>query len=308
MRISHKLHIWASTGVLFLAALALFSHADDLSMWFDELWSMFQDSHPLGQILRERELNWPVGYAVTLHGWTSLISSHDFVVHILGVLFGMLGVAFMIQAGRAIHSERAGWLAGLAYGTFSYPVYFFLEARGYGMQLMFAAALICFMARWVRKPTWIRAVPYALAQIALLYTHFSSGLLIAITVIYIAIAVPYRLWWRWIVIMAATGIAFLPLLHQFWDLYHLRSDTIKKGPLPNYFLKGPESIYHAYSVYQDFWFALILIAAGLGLAFWLWRSRRKAGAVVIWLLLWGIGSRFLRISPAKRRDYSPRAI
>jgi hypothetical protein len=289
MRISNKLHIWASTGVLLLAAAVLFSHADDLSMWFDELWSMFQNSHPLSQIIRERELNWPVGYAVTLHGWTSLISSHDFVVHILGVLIGMLGVAFMIQAGRALHSEQAGWLAGLAYGTSGYTLYFFLEARGYGMQLMLAAALICFMARWVRKPIWYRAVPYALAQIALLYTHFSSGLLIAITAVYIAIAVPYRLWWRWIVIMAATGIGFLPLLHQFWDSYNLRSDGINSGSLPSYFLKGPESIFHAYSVYQDRLFALILLTAGFGLIFWLWKSRRKASAAVVWLLLWGVG-------------------
>jgi hypothetical protein len=78
---------------LLLAARIIFLHIDDLSMWFDELWSVCQDSHSLQQVIRERELNWPVGYAVLLHTWMRLISRHDLVVHALAALIGLLGVA-----------------------------------------------------------------------------------------------------------------------------------------------------------------------------------------------------------------------
>ncbi len=281
--------IWASTAVLGVAAVGLFLHADDLSMWFDELWSLFQNSRPLEQIFRERELNWPLGYALVLHGWTAFAGQHDLAVHVLGALIGMIGVACMIQAGRALHSWQAGWLAGLLFGTSSYALYFFLEVRGYGLQLTGLAALAWLMARWVQSPTWRRAVPYALTQIGLLYTHFTSGLVIALTALYVLLALPRRMWWRWVAVMGAVGMAFLPLLPQFIDSYRLRSSGLRSGDLPSYFLKGWESIYRAYSAHQDTWFALVLIASEIGLAFWIARRRERAVPTLLWLIVWGVG-------------------
>lgn len=281
--------LWMSTGVLAVSALLVFSHADDLSMWFDELWSMFQNSRPLSQILRDGELNWPPGYAIALHAWTAIASQHDFAVHVFGALVGLLGVAFMIQAGRTLHSDRAGWLAGLAFGVSGYALYFFLETRGYGMQLMGAAALVTFMARWARRPTWQRALPYAAVQISLLYTHFTSGILIAVTAVYILLAVPKHLWPRWLAIMAVTGLAFLPLLHQFWDSSRLRASAFSIGTPPAYFLKGWGSFYRAYSLGYDFWFALVLLAASTGMVIW-WRQRGRAAlAATAWLGVWAVG-------------------
>ena len=275
--------------MLLLAARIIFLHIDDLSMWFDELWSVFQDSRSLQQVVRERELNWPVGYAVVLHTWMRLISQHDLVVHTLGALIGLLGVAFIIRAGRALLSPSAGWLAGLAFGTSGYAVYFMIEARGYGLLLMASAAMVCFHARWIRRPTWRRAVPYALAQILVLYTHFSGLVIVALMGIHVLLVVPRRLWWKWCVIMLATGVAFLPLLPQFLDAYHLRLGAIRQGNLPSYLLKGPESLYRAYSVHHDAWWAAILLLAGIGLAVTLWRKPRKSIGTITWLSVWGIG-------------------
>ena len=85
------------------------------------------------------------------------------------------------------------------------------------------------MARWVRWPTWRRAVPCALVQIGLLYTHFTSGLVIALTALYVLLALPRRMWWRWVAVMGAVGMAFLPLLPQFIDSYRLRSPACARG-------------------------------------------------------------------------------
>ncbi|HVO69714.1 MAG TPA: hypothetical protein VMT24_06695, partial [Aggregatilineaceae bacterium] len=183
----------------------------------------------------------------------------------------------------------AGWLAGLSFGTSGYAVYFMLEARGYGMLLAASAALVWFHARWAKRPTWRRAVPYVLAQIVVLYTHFSGLVIIALTGIHVLLAVPYRSWWKWGVVMLATGVAFLPLLRQFLDAYHLRLRAIHQGNLPSYLLKGPESLYRAYSVHHDAWWAAILLLAGIGLTVTLWRKPRRSTGAVSWLSAWGIG-------------------
>jgi mannosyltransferase len=288
-RLHTKRNLWISVGVLFVAAMAIFSHADDLSMWFDELWSMFQYTHSIKHILHERELNWPPAYGILLHSWIKLISANDFVVHTLGALIGLLGVAFAIQAGKALQSKYAGWLAGLVLGTSSYTIYFWLEARGYGLVITLEMAFVWLYIRWTRKPTWSRAIPYTLAQIALLYTHFSCGLIIALTALNIAVTIPRRLWWRGAIIMTVTAGAFLPLLPQFWDSYQLRKRALSKGNPPAYLLKGPESIYQAYSAHHDLWWALILVLAGIGLGLWIWHERRRALSPLAWLLVWGIG-------------------
>lgn len=284
-----KQNLWISVAVLFMAALVIFRHIDDLSMWFDELWSMFQATHDFQHVLRERELNWPPGYAVLLHFWIKAISANDFVVHTLGALIGLLGVAFAIQAGRALHSKVAGWLTGLVLGTSGYATYFWLEARGYGLIITLEMALVWFHIRWTRKPTWGRAIPYTLVQIGVLYTHFSCGLVILLTAVNVVFTVPRRLWWRWGIIMAVTAAAFLPLLPQFWDSYQLRKKALSEGNLPGYFLKGPESIYQAYSVHHDLWWAVILVLAGAGLVWWAGHKWRKTLPTLVWLFAWGLG-------------------
>ncbi len=249
-----------------------------------------QPTRSLEQIVRERELVWPPGYALTLHFWTQLISAHDLVVHVLGALIGLLGVAFAIQAGRALDSDRAGWLAGLAFGTSSYALTFLLEARGYGMLFMLAMATVCFQARWVRRPTWRRAVPYALAQILLLYTQFSGLLILALTVIRVPFCVPRRLWGRWSGIMVVSGLAFLPVLPQFVRSYRVRSEALHKGSLPSYLLGGPEILYRAYIAHQDALWLAILVLAAVGLGFLVWRGTTPQRGTVLWLLAWGVGA------------------
>lgn len=282
-------NVWLSTGVLLISAAVIFSHTDDLSMWFDELWFVFMNNRDLDHILREHDLNWPPGYMLVLHLWTNLISAHDLVIHVLGALIGLLAVAFMILAGRTLYNHRSGWLAGLAFGTSGYAVYFLLEARGYGLTLMLAAALVAFHARWTSKPTWQRAVPYVLVQIGALYVNFTSGVIIALTAVRVLIVLPYRQWWRWMVIMGVTGLAFLPLFPQFLDSYNLRSRAFSGGDLPSYFLKGPESLFQAYSMHQDAWWLLVLLLAGIGLVGWLWRGNRSPMATTLWLIIWGVG-------------------
>ncbi len=281
--------VWAGAAVLLIAAVAILPHANDLSIWFDEQWSVFMIAHPWGQMLRERELNWPPGYLMLLKAWSQLASANDFALHTLGALVGLLGTACAVQAGRTLHSWRAGWLAGLAFGTSGYAIYFLLEMRGYGPLLALLMALVWLQARWLRRPNWQRAVPYVLVQIAVLYMHFTGGLVLALAAVWVAASLPPRQWPRWIAVEAVVGVAFLPVLQQFWDSYQLRRDALRTNPPGAHLLHGPGTQISAYSLHHDVVWAALVIVAAVGVGLWLWRRRRSAVGPALWLALWGVG-------------------
>src|SRR5712692_1441084 len=138
-------------AVLLIAAFAIISRADQLGLWFDEIWAVLHSSTSVQQILAERDVTWPPGYFLALHAWGSLARWNDFSLHSLGAFFGILATAFFIRAGRRLHSSTAGLLAGLAFATSSYALYFVLEIRGYGLMLLAEAVFLNVYLRWLKR-------------------------------------------------------------------------------------------------------------------------------------------------------------
>ncbi len=300
-------HVWLGTAILLIAAFALIRHANDLSMWYDEVWTIFHSTGTLEQIVRDRDLSWPPGYYLLLHAWIKLLGMNDFVVRVLNVLSGMMGTACMIQAGRALSSDRAGWLAGLAFGVSGYAVYFLLEVRGYGLMLTLTAALVCLHARWLKVPTWRRAIPIALVQALLLYTRYADSMAIVVLLGLHVLLSARRLLGRWLLIGISTGLLFVPMLPDFWDFYLSRRAAHVENPDPGIFLRGPELWFQSYSRHQDaLWTILLTLAlAGVGLA--LRRGGRQTRLTVLWLALWGVGiPAFIYANRESLLAYTPR--
>lgn len=282
--------VWISTLVLLIAAASIIRHADDLSFWLDELWSVFAASHAPDLAWRNRELNWPPLYAALLTVWLHVAGRHDLMVHVLGVLIGLLGVAFAMRAGCAVgRSRRAGWLAGLAFGVSGYTVYFYLEARGYGLLLALAAAVVWLHVRWTRRPSWRRMVPLVIAQVLLLYTHFTGGVVLALLAIHMLIAVPRRVWPRWVPVVILTGVGFLPLAPQLVRSWRLRQDGLAGGAA-SHLLGDPDVMLDAYTMHAPWWGLALVVLAGVGWVAWLRHARswQPVGAIA-WLAAWGVG-------------------
>jgi hypothetical protein len=283
--------LWMGTGVLMVAAYMLIGHAYDLSMWYDELWSVFHSSNTLDQfVIRDVDLPWPPGYYVLLHGWMALFGRHDLVLKMMQVFLAMLGVAFTIRAGQILESDRAGWLAGIALAVSSYATAMLLELRGYSQVLVLAPLVIWFHARWLKRPTWRRAVLYVVAQTLLLYMRFvDTAVIVGLLGLRVLLVEPRR-FVRWLAVMAATGVLMAPLLPQLWDLYQYRRGVHVENPDPNIFMRGPEEWYQAYSGHQDTLWAVILLLASVGVGLWLWRQRDRATwGTAICLVSWGLG-------------------
>src|SRR5258706_736461 len=139
-----RIFVVISTSVLLIVAFALITHADSLSIWSDETWSVFHSSKTVEQILREPDVTWPFGYYLLLHGWITVTgTNNDYVLHVFGVFTGILAAAFLIRTGRYLPFPAAGLLAALAFGTSSYVLYFSQELQGYGLMLLTEGAFLC---------------------------------------------------------------------------------------------------------------------------------------------------------------------
>jgi uncharacterized membrane protein len=251
--------------VLLIAAVRLGGHADALSFWPDETWSIWHSGKTTLQILLDRDLRWPFGYFLTLHGWMQITGSvNDFAMHALGVFIGLLTAAFLIRAGRELRTPSAGLLAALAFAASGYALYFSLELRGYGLMLLAETAFVCLYLRWLKRPSMRRGLPLLLVMIGMLYTQFITGVVIAGATLHLLLSRP-RLLGRWVVLLGITGIAFLPLLPQAWRGFQVTTAGGSEGPLPSYFRLGLESLYRAHSAHWDLWFAGVLICCALGL-------------------------------------------
>jgi MFS family permease len=294
----NRLIFWASVVVLLIAAIATLVHADTLTLWSDEIWSVFHTSGTTQQVFQDQDVTWPFGYYLALHLWTQFATNNDFSLHVFGALIGLLTTACIIRAGRRLlpgsrelfAAPVAGLLAGLAFATSSYALYFQLEVRGYGLMLLAEAAFVWLFLRWHARPTRWRGAVLLVAQIMLMYTQFILFVIIGLAGVYTVMSSWRRADRRrigyWLLITILTGIAFLPLLSQFLRGFRLRAN-IGGQPLPNYFLYPFDSFYHAYSAHSDVLFGLILLFVFVGLILGL-TTRRMNWSIVAWLGVWAI--------------------
>ncbi len=279
--------VWVGTGVLLAAAIAIIPHMDNWSFWYDELWAIMHSMGSVHQIATDPDLLWPPGYYFVLHGWIGLISFHDFVVRALSVYLGLLSVALMVRAGRALHSERAGWLAGLLYATNVFAAYYRLEARGYSLMLLGLPLVLWTYARWWKKPTWRRAIPYGLAHTFLFYAQVTSALSAPLFLgTHLFLTAPRRLW-RWALIMGGVVVLAAPILPQYYDIYMITSEA-RRHIERMVVVDTPLNFYQAYSARQNIVWAAILGLAVFGLVRGSRHNRRFAATASV-LTLWGVG-------------------
>ncbi|MBN1287661.1 MAG: glycosyltransferase family 39 protein [Anaerolineae bacterium] len=310
MTAAKRRNLWVMTLVLLVAAGAILSHLDDLSMWYDELFAVTHAGGTLEQILRDRDTVWPPGYYVILHTWIQIVGRHDVALRLLSALSGMLAAACIYRAAKRLAGPhagpRAGWLAALAFGAANYITYYTTEVRAYALSLMFGAALAWVHLRWVTKPTWRRTAVYFPLVALWPYLHFTSGIVIALTGAHVLLRAPRRLW-RWIAVMVAAGVVFLPMLPQFLLGFTLQSGARQTALESVDVTEALAVMYRAYSNYHDLILAVILVAAIAGLVEAARRASHTQRADLAWVALWGPGLMVITyITPLRSVMFSSR--
>ena len=127
-------------GVLLLALFVLLAFAlrvlrlDFQPLWWDEGYSVWFATHPLGQMaaLTAQDIHPPL-YYVLLHGWIGLLGAGPVSLRLLSVLFGVLAIPAIYLAGRRMLSRRAALLAAFLLAISPLHVYYSQEVRMYGL-------------------------------------------------------------------------------------------------------------------------------------------------------------------------------
>ena len=100
-------------AVLFLALLTLFAlglrvlRVDFQPLWWDEGYSVWFATHPLGQMiaLTAQDIHPPLYYAL-LHGWIGLLGAGPVALRLFSAAVGVLAIPAIYLAGRSLLSRR----------------------------------------------------------------------------------------------------------------------------------------------------------------------------------------------------------
>ncbi len=230
------------TGVLILAvvlALALrVLRLDFQPLWWDEGYSVWFATHPLGQMaaLTAEDIHPPLYYAL-LHGWTQLVGAGPAALRLLSVVLGTLAIPAIYLAGRRLTgSRRVAALAAFLLAINPLHVFYSQEIRMYGLVALLSTGVIA--AAWrifgpetqrhgdaaVSGPSPHHLIAVSprhhviyifLATLALYTQYYTAFLPIGLTL--------YAAWrWRrdlrnlarWLAAQAAVAVLYLP-----WILY-----------------------------------------------------------------------------------------
>lgn len=145
---------WSASGLpwplLLLIGLALLLRAARLDfqpLWWDEGYSVWFATHPLGQMaaLTAEDIHPPLYYAL-VSLWTAVLGQGPVAFRLFSVLAGTLAVPIIYAAGRRMFGLRAAYLAAFLLAIHPLHIYYSQEVRMYGLVALWSAAILA--AAW----------------------------------------------------------------------------------------------------------------------------------------------------------------
>ena len=263
---------------------------DAILLGKDEIWSIWQGSGSLKELLLWNPYDWPPLYYLVLNGWVELVGFHPFVLRSISVLAFLLGMSFFHRVMTRIAGRKSASFSILIYGGISYTIFLSTELRGYAL-LQLIIPITWLLAEQITverpKPYWI--VAFSLFCAIALYTVYSALPFIGWMVAYVAaklyVQVPKKLAVLRILFIGFLIVIFiLPLIFYIRGvaLTHLASGT-SNWPLPP--VKEFARIYQEWLGY-GVWIIPPLMLISLMVVFW----RRLHQLNFLLLIFWGFGT------------------
>ena len=178
-------HAWlrplALALLLLVIAAARILRFDSIFLGKDEIWSIWQGSGSLAELLRWNPYDWPPLYYIVLKIWVELLGFHPLALRAVSTLTFLLGMVFFYRVVSRGAGEMAATISTLIYGGMSYTIFLSTELRGYAL-LQLAIPLSWYFAQGIiyDKPKIKNALGFALVSAATLYTAY--------------IALPFVIW------------------------------------------------------------------------------------------------------------------
>ncbi len=287
--------IFALTLLLLLVAAPRILRLGEISLNFDEAWSLYGSSGSWSEVMRWLDVNYPPLLLLLMKVLVGWFGSDPLVLRYVFVLIFLLGTAVLYRLVQRESGAAAAFLSVLTYGGVGYLIYASVELRAYGIMLAIlpwvwfsASGFRCWASPW--KATLFLAVTSALA----LYTSYLSAVPLAVFFLYVLWMQPRR--WKqnlgYLFLAAALcAVLLLPLLGRLEGLLDLReSDSYRREILEPWFQAEAEvfRIWFAnggsYQRNGSWLYFLVLTLSVLGL---IWR--RRFSRFTTFLLVFSLG-------------------
>jgi hypothetical protein len=162
------------TGIAVIIGLALrFSQLGTASLWFDEGYTAWAVSHPVGEIVRIVKVDTaPPLYYILLRGWTHLFGFSESALRSMSALMSAIGLLFFVALARKM--LKSPWATATATALFSLSfmqIAYAHEARFYAMMTMLESIDLYLVLLVCERSSVSRLSLVATAWIASLYTN-----------------------------------------------------------------------------------------------------------------------------------------
>jgi len=275
-------------AVLLLASVALHTaHFHDRNFREDEIYTVHA-----AQIMNLSEVvQWlglggvhPPGWRLAAVAWVQALGEAgetEPVVRYFSTLITLIALALVWRLGADLFGRAGGAYAVFVLGTLPFAQFYMHEFRPYGALTLVTAGCTLALLRWVRRPTFARALLFVAFGVAALQTHYYGGFLLAgLAIAFVGLVRWQRdLYLRAFGLFAAVGLSLtawlLPLLHRFvagpgGKSYALPSDRRFFQQLYREMMPVPAAIGDLLLLVGT----VTLLSAAVG---WLWRTYASPG-------------------------------
>ena len=202
--------------LVMLLGLALrTARLDFQPLWWDEGYSVWFATHPLGQMaaLTAEDIHPPLYYAL-LHLWTFLGGTGPVSLRLASVLFGVAAIPALYAAARRILAgRRSALLAAFLLAINPLHVFYSQEIRMYGLVALLSTGVLA-AAWWVLRERQSRTAPFAYVTLTTLalYTQYYAIFLPIVLTLFAAVhwRKDLKELGRWLGLHAIIALLYLP--------------------------------------------------------------------------------------------------
>lgn len=207
-------------AVLLLGAAVRIVHIADQSFWIDEgfTYHIALKAPDIAAELARIDLHPPLYFAL-LRAWAAVAGDSELALRLLSTFFGLLSVAAVFRLALALdrargwpHRHAAAIVAALLLALFDPEIVQAQEARMYTLRTLLTILSFLFYINWMRQPSTRAALPWMIANLALIYTQYQGVFVPAVQGLHALICLRGRVRAGAIGALAVPGVLFLPWL------------------------------------------------------------------------------------------------
>ena len=292
---SIPIEVWITGALVVIAAVIRIVVLTNQSYWADEALTAYEAQLPFGAMITTvvHVETTPPLYFVVIWVWAHVFGTGEAALRAVSMLAGVALVPLAYLSGRELVSARAGTIAAALVALNPFLIWYSQEARAYMLLAALSGASFLWFVRARARPSRRNTAWWAIWSSLALMTHFFAGFLVAPEALWLLWTARRRITAAAVVVVGAVQVAMLPF--AFADTGH-GVGWIAQIPRHVRIAQaisewGVSIMYRRATQNQSFLGgALLIVAAGLLLAFGHERRTRRGAAVAaaigvaVWIL------------------------